>query len=226
MNSRSTFIASVSGALITVSPGFFRPASAAPAGPSVSAAAALARLKAGNARFIEGTETRTDLTERRTSLAKSQAPFATILTCSDSRLSPELIFDQSLGDLFVVRVAGNFLEDGGIGSMEYAFDHLHSNLVVVLGHEACGAVDATFTALKSGKPLPSHLDAFQHAIGPAIRATVAAGGTVSDCVVANAKYQAAALPKRSPGLAEGVHGHKLAIVAATYRLQSGKVTFY
>lgn len=226
MYSRSTFITSVAGALIAASPVSLLRASPAEAAQSISAAAALARLKAGNARFIEGVETRMDLSEKRAALAKSQAPFATILTCSDSRLSPELIFDQSLGDLFVVRVAGNFLEDGGIGSMEYAFDHLHSNLIVVLGHEACGAVAATFTAIKSGKALPPHLDSFQHAIGPAIRATVAAGGTLQDCVVANAKYQAAALPKRSQELAEGVHERTLAIGAASYRLQSGKVTFY
>ena len=109
----------------------------------VSATEALARLKAGNARFVAGKlEHPRQTAARRTELATSQHPFAVVLACADSRTSPGLLFDEGLGDVFVVRVAGNVLNNELLGSIEYAVEHLGTQLVVVLGHERCGAVAA------------------------------------------------------------------------------------
>jgi carbonic anhydrase len=226
--SRSAFVASGFAALAALVGAPALPALAAGpvTGPTVSAATSLRRLVAGNQRFITGNESYSDLATRRAGLVTSQAPFATILTCSDARTPPELIFNQSLGDLFVVRVAGNFVDDGGLGSMEYGYAMLHSHLVVVLGHENCGAVHATYDAIKERAKLPPHYDTFQADIGPGIAATIKAGGSLQDCVVANAKYQAAQLPIRSTILAGGVKKTDLQIIAATYLLKSGTVTFY
>src|SRR5262245_40561826 len=109
----------------------------------LSAEQALARLLAGNARFVAHRERHPDITvRRRRALVSSQHPFAVILGCADSRVSPELLFDEGLGDLFVIRVAGNVVDDVVLGSIEYAVEHLGTKLIVVLGHEKCGAVSA------------------------------------------------------------------------------------
>ena len=117
-------------------------------------ATAWQRLKDGNARFSADTPAAKEVgKKRRAELAQGQRPFAVVLSCADSRVVPELLFDQGLGDLFVVRVAGNIVEQGVVGSVDYAAGHLHVPLVVVLGHEGCGAVQAAV----DGKPLPGHL---------------------------------------------------------------------
>lgn len=186
---------------------------------------ALAKLRAGNARFAAGTPHGVDLVQRRAEVAGAQAPFAAILACADSRVAPELVFDQSLGDLFVVRVAGNFVDDGGLGSLEFAVASWRIGIIVVLGHEQCGAVTAVRGALTTGERFAPHLDAFQRAIGPAIRETVASGGDVQACVLANARYQAAQIRARSEAIAREVDAARVAIVAATYALASGDVVF-
>jgi carbonic anhydrase len=198
---------------------------AAPAGPGVLPDAALARLLAGNARFVTG-ELRnpSNLVERRTALAGGQSPYATVLTCSDSRTPPELLFDENVGDLFVVRIAGNYVTNDGLGTIEYGFSSLGSNLLLVLGHSNCGAVKATYESLKSGKPLPPHLDALSRAIGPAIEETVRDHGSLDEAIAANVRVQASAARARSTVLAGGVKAHKLRIVGGTYALESGKVT--
>src|SRR5262249_21918335 len=120
----------------------------------VTSAQALERLKAGNDRFSDDkTGERKIGKDRREELAKGQHPFAVILTCADSRVAPELVFDTGLGDLFVLRVAGNVTDPAVIGSIEYAVEHLHAPLIVVMGHEACGAVKAAL----GGQPLPGDL---------------------------------------------------------------------
>jgi hypothetical protein len=123
--------------------------------PTVSPEAALTRLVEGNKRFVAGSTTHPDQTaERRTETAKGQHPFAIILTCADSRLSPEILFDEGIGDLFVVRNAGNLLDDHVLGSIEYAVEHLHATLIVVLGHTKCGAVSAAVAGSLRGRALP------------------------------------------------------------------------
>jgi carbonic anhydrase len=199
---------------------------AAPADtPVVSAPDARERLEDGNERFVSGKLSHPDLAvERRRAFATYQAPFATLLSCSDSRVPPELIFDQNLGDLFIVRVAGNVADTVGLATLEYGYSALNSKLIVVLGHEGCGAVKATVDALQTGVELPPHLNALEHAIAPAI-AGIAKTGTLDDCVVANVRNQVARLSRSQPVLSKAVASGDLKIVGAEYTLASGKVRF-
>src|SRR5208282_6085291 len=123
---------------------------------SVTPDVALARLKAGNARFVANPVSQGQPTAaRRAATAQSQSPFAIIVGCADSRTAPELVFDQNIGDLFVIRTAGNLVDDHGLGSVEYAVDHLGTRLIVVLGHERCGAVKAALASATA----PGHVNA-------------------------------------------------------------------
>src|SRR5258708_12313050 len=139
---------------------------------SVAPAEAISQLKEGNGRYTSGNlQHPGQTTERRTELAKTQHPFAAIVSCSDSRVPPEIVFDQGLGDLFVVRVAGNVINDEGLGSIEYTVDHLGTRLIFVLGHQSCGAViTARETIAAKDKP-PGHIDFLVTAIKPAVEAT-------------------------------------------------------
>jgi carbonic anhydrase len=119
--------------------------------------AALQRLIAGNARYVEGVSRRHDFKHEREALAGGQNPFAAVLGCADSRIAPEYAFDTARGDLFVCRIAGNFASEESIASLEYAVSVLATPLILVLGHDACGAVDATIKSLKDGTSLPGHL---------------------------------------------------------------------
>jgi carbonic anhydrase len=187
----------------------------------VGADEALAKLVEGNKRFVEMklTHPEQDIACR-TTLAKGQQPFAVILGCSDSRVPPEVIFDQGLGDLFVVRVAGNVADELGIASVEYAVEHLGSRLIVVLGHERCGAVTA---AVKGGE-FPGHLPALMTALKPAVdKSKGAAGDAVDAAVLANVELTAALLRESKPILAEMVEKGEIKIVGARYDLDSGAV---
>jgi carbonic anhydrase len=198
---------------------------AAPPATGVPASEALARLAAGNARFVAGTmKNQNGIVERRLALAGGQAPFATILACSDSRVGPELIYDQHVGDLFVIRNAGNFVTDAGLGTIEYGYAALGSKLIVVLGHDSCGAISATYDALKNHEPLKPHLDAIEHGIADGIASVVAAHGTKNAASSANAKAQAAKLGPRSTILQAAIASGDLRVVAAEYHLGTGRVT--
>jgi carbonic anhydrase len=196
---------------------------AAPAAVSVPPAEALARLKAGNERFVAGTLSQQDaVTERRIALTGHQAPFASILSCSDSRVPPELIFDQNVGDLFVFRNAGNFVDPAVLGTLEYGFANLGVKLIVVLGHESCGAVKATYQAVADGKRLPPNLDILEDGIAAGIEAVVAAHGPTHAAVVANAEAQTkkfATSPVLGPAIASG----DVKVVAADYDFSNGAV---
>jgi carbonic anhydrase len=200
------------------------PASAAePPAASVAPGVALARLRAGNARFAAGAMTNQNgVVERRLALTGGQAPFATILGCSDSRVAPELVFDQRVGDLFVTRNAGNFVTDAVLGTIEYGYSALGVKLIVVLGHESCGAISATYEALANGAPLPPHLDAIENGIRAGIASVVSAHGTKNAASVANAKAQAARL-SRSSVLSAAIAKGDLHVVAAEYHLAGGRV---
>lgn len=222
--SRQRFCASIAAFLAAAALGG-NAGAAPPAGtPQVRPSEALARLMSGNGRFVSGNLTQGNIAlERRRAFATFQAPFATVLSCSDSRVPPELIFDQNLGDLFIVRVAGNFADDVGLATIEYGYSALHAKLLVVLGHEGCGAIKATVDAIRSGTELPPHLIALQRGIAPGI-ASVAATGTYNDCVIANVRAQVAKLSRAQPVLAKAVAAGDLQIVGAEYALKSGKVT--
>jgi carbonic anhydrase len=191
--------------------------------PSISPDVALTRLSEGNKRFVVGTTTHPDqTTDRRIEVAGGQHPFAIVLTCADSRLSPEIIFDQGLGDLFVIRNAGNLLDDHVIGSVEYAVEHLHASLVIVLGHSACGAVSAAV----AGGEAPGHLSAIVESLASAVAmARKKPGDAIENAVRINAKLSAAALAQAQPILAPAALAGHVKIVAARYDLTSGQVEF-
>ncbi|MCR5878765.1 carbonic anhydrase [Phenylobacterium sp. J367] len=207
---------------------------AAPAGHTAAGAPpspeqAMTRLMAGNGRYVaaKATHPNGDAARRRL-VAAGQTPFATILACADSRVAPELIFDQGLGDLFVVRVAGNVVDDAILASIEYSVIHLGSNLVMALGHERCGAVKATADALDGhGSPedADTKIGALAALIAPAVRAVPA--GTVDrvDAAVSlNAAQAAAEIFAGSRPLRARVLAGQLKIVAARYDLDDGKVS--
>lgn len=177
----------------------------------------------GNVRFNTGNLLNKDLgTERREELTKGQKPFAIILSCSDSRVPPELIFDQALGDLFVVRVAGNVLDPITLGSVEYAVEHLRSPYLLVLGHEKCGAVTA---AVKGGET-PGDIGSIVEKIEPAVSKAKTSGSTgdqlIEKSIDLNVDNVIAELDKSSI-IKEAIESGKLAVEGAKYHLDSGKV---
>lgn len=194
---------------------------ASDAGSGVTADEALARLVEGNQRFTSGSVVHPHQTvARRTELAKGQAPIAIVLTCSDSRVAPELYFDQGLGDLFVIRNAGNVLNDHVLGSVEYAVEHLHVPLIVVVGHEKCGAVGAAV----GGGEAPGHIASIVHSIRPAVEAAKGkSGDQLDNCVKSNAQQSAQQMAQAKPFLHAAAQAGKLKIVAARYELATGKV---
>jgi carbonic anhydrase len=184
----------------------------------------LQRLMDGNKRFVAGACTHPDQTsERRTEIAKGQHPFAVVLTCADSRVSPELLFDQGLGDLFVLRVAGNTVDDQIIGSIEYAVEHLHAPLIIVLGHRKCGAVQA---AVKGGE-VPGHIRSLVEFLQPSVEASKdMPGDAVDNAVKKNVERVAGILQRVEPILGEAAKDGKLKVVGACYDLDTGAVEFY
>lgn len=188
---------------------------------SVSPDAALDRLIAGNQRFVR--QTRQNPHQSRLRLretANNQYPFASLLTCADSRVAAEIIFDQGLGDLFVVRIAGNVASDRVLGSLEYSTAVLGSQLIVVLGHERCGAVTAAVT----GESLSGKIGAFVEDIKPAVaRVKNSSGDAIENAVIANVQYQVEIL-QASPTLTQLIEKNQLKIVGGRYDLDTGKVT--
>ncbi len=179
------------------------------------------RLKDGNARFTNDTlEHNLQDSERRDGLTGGQSPFAIILSCADSRVVPELAFDTGLGELFVVRVAGNVANNSSIASMEYAVAHLGTQVIVVMGHESCGAV----TAAMSGGDNGHNLNHLLYHITPAISAC-GAGAEVNEVVKKNAEMTANELLSRSSIIRNAVEAGKVKIVPAYYNLDGGKVDF-
>src|SRR5207245_10210227 len=153
---------------------------------------ALSRLKEGNERYTSGNQQHPRQSgEERTQLSKSQHPFAIAVGCADSRIPPEIVFDQGLGDLFVCRVAGNVIDDHSLGSIEYAVDHLGVRLIVVLGHQDCGAVKAAKETIAAKTKAPGHIQSLVTAIQPAVEAT--AKGDLEATIKANVKDVAQAL---------------------------------
>jgi len=190
-------------------------------GTSINGDQVLQKLMAGNKRYMTAKLTHPNqTTARRAEVAKGQHPLAIIVGCSDSRVPPEIVFDQGLGDLFVIRVAGNIVDDAILGSIEYAAEHLHAPLIVVLGHERCGAVDAT---VKGGN-VPGHIGSLVGAIKPAVgRAKDQSGDPLDNAVRANVRMVVDQLKSSGPILEELVKQGKLKIVGARYDLDSGAV---
>jgi len=180
-------------------------------------------LMDGNKRFVAGNLNPHAVVRVRESLVKSQHPKATVLSCSDSRVPPELVFDQTLGDLFVVRAAGNIAGPLGLASMEYAFDHLGSTVLVVLGHTKCGAV----TAACSGEKMPTaNLQAMVDQIDPAVKKAKgsAAGDALIEAAIKQNVHQSATdLLAHSEVLRRAKEQGKLTLIEAEYQLDTGEV---
>lgn len=189
----------------------------------------LERLLEGHRRFIAGRSSRApDLTARRRDLEEGQSPFAVVLGCSDSRVPPELVFDQALGDLFVVRVAGNVVAAQLVGSVEFAVEALGCPLIMVLGHSRCGAVEATFdvlenpeTTLSSG--LGAVVDAIRPAVAPLISGDQPRAQRLAMAVRANVVVACRRLRESSPLLDARIADGALRVVGAEYALDTGQI---
>lgn len=219
--------------------------------PIVAPAEAISRLKEGNGRFTAGNPqhqhesaderaymaknsyenagtiplglTTEQAAKRRAELVKSQHPFAIILSCSDSRVPPEIVFDEGLGDLFIVRVAGNVLNDQGLGSIEYGVDILGARLIVVLGHQSCGAVDAAMKTIAAKGKAPGHIQSLVTAIKPVVNSTPK--GDLETMTKANVKHVVDALRSSTPILKAKVDSGDVQVIGGYYTLDTGAVTF-
>jgi len=224
---RRTLLTAAAGGAALALTGDAAAAEPDPQKPPESPQEALKFLKEGNARFAAGKTLHAHLgADWRRHLTLGQAPFATILGCSDSRVPPELIFDQGLGDLFVVRVAGNVIASDVVGSLIYAAVHLKTRLFVVLGHQGCGAVTAAVEAIDGGAKEPPGIAALLELIKPALAGTKPGAGParVAAAVEANVRWsmrQLAALPNAAKAFESG----QLLLAGAVYELDSGRVRF-
>lgn len=191
-------------------------------GTSLTSEQAIKELMDGNKRYVDSRSRHPNQTpERRLELRSGQNPFAAILGCSDSRIPPEVIFDQGLGDLFVIRVAGNVAGKNVVASIEYAVAHLHVPLVVVLGHSNCGAVTAT----SEEADLEGHMPGLASAIRPALESVKGkAGDLVDNAAKANATMVADQLKQTKPILSNMINEGIVKVISAFYDLDSGLVT--
>ncbi|GAB5416512.1 MAG: carbonic anhydrase [Crocinitomicaceae bacterium] len=190
----------------------------------MDASEALKILKEGNERYVKGElkHPHTD-NSRRDNLKDSQHPFAVVLSCADSRVVPELIFDQGLGDLFVIRVAGNIAKDKVLGSMEYAVKFLNSKLIIVLGHESCGAVGASLGDSDPG----GHIGAIIEKIKPAVyMAKRMPGDHLTNSIQVNAQLVSEEIKESKPILNEAVKHGGVEVISAYYELSTGRVKFF
>lgn len=191
---------------------------------SAGADEALKKLMEGNQRFIEFKQTHPNQNETRLKeIATSQNPFAVIVGCSDSRVPPEIIFDLGIGDLFIIRNAGNVVDDFALASIEYAVEHLGVKLIVVLGHERCGAVDATI----KGGHLPGHLNSLTDEIKPSIgSAKRITGDLLTNVIYSNTKRIAGQISASGELMKEFIERKGVKVIPAYYDLDSGKVELF
>jgi carbonic anhydrase len=188
----------------------------------LSPEAALERLLKGNQRYIEGVSKRHDFKHEREALAGGQNPYAGILSCADSRIAPEYAFDS--GDLFVCRVAGNFANTDSIASLEYGVAVLGAPLILVLGHDSCGAIDATIKSLKDDTTLPGQMPSLVAGLAPAVKAVSQQPGNLADNAIRqNVIDTVAKLKSATPILQSAVEARKLKVVGGIYRLRDGRV---
>lgn len=189
--------------------------------------AIIADLMAGNARFVNGDKGQLPRIDekRREELVAGQAPKAIVLSCSDSRVPPEHLFRQGLGDLFVARVAGNVAMTAEIASIEYAVEHLHTPVIVVMGHSSCGAVKATIEVAEKGGHLTWALDELVKEIMPSVKeAEEMKGDLLANAIEINAFRAAQTLLGKSEVLGKAVAGGEVRLVVAEYDLATGAVT--
>jgi carbonic anhydrase len=186
----------------------------------------LKKLMEGNARFVNGERTADMSVEERAELAKGQSPYAIIVSCADSRVAPELAFDASPGELFVIRVAGNIVDDYELASIEYAVAVLESPLLVIMGHESCGAVDAAVKSQKDGQVFPGHIHDLVEAIRPAVRKAMEHEGqdTLMTAIKENVRLVVDQMENSQPIIGTAIKDGKLKVVPAVYDLDTGEVS--
>ncbi|HDR9250341.1 TPA: carbonic anhydrase [Burkholderia vietnamiensis] len=193
---------------------------------AMSPDAAISRLKEGNARYVAGLMLRHDFAHERESLGTGQNPYAAVLSCADSRIAPEYAFDSARGDLFAVRVAGNFVNDDVLGSLEYAVAVLKTPVILVLGHDKCGAVSAAVNIETKGTVYPGKIQDLAMAMLPSVRQAQRAGGVPLDAAIAqNVKDSVRHLSERSTIISGAKRDRKLKIIGGIYRLATGHVDF-
>lgn len=181
---------------------------------------ALNLLKEGNARFVADKSEQKNIDQNtRNTLKDGQHPYATIVSCSDSRVTPSIVFNAGLGELFDIRLAGNVVDDDALGSIEYAVDHLHTPLIVVMGHQKCGAVTATYDAVKNHEDVHGKLESVVEKIEPSVNPN----GTVDDAIHKNVENMVKEIEK-DPIVAAQIKAGKVKVVGAYYDLD-GKVVF-
>lgn len=229
--SRRTLLAAGAAAAVSFA---IRSASAADpptpgAGPppnAIAPADALKRLMDGNARYVANAPNERDFSATRVARAQAQYPIAAILSCADSRVASELLFDQSPGDLFVVRVAGNILTINLLASLEYGVQFLGTPLILVLGHSGCGAVDAAIKVVQTKAVLPGHLPELIGAIKPAVIVAqkTATGNLLDNAIAENVRRQVTRLKASPPIVQAAFKGRKIDIVGGVYDIATGKVT--
>jgi carbonic anhydrase len=186
--------------------------------------ASLKHLMDGNSRYVHGVSRRHDFTHEREALAGGQNPYAAILSCADSRIAPEYAFDSGRGDLFVCRVAGNFANVESVASLEYAVAVLKTPLILVLGHDSCGAVDAAIKSVKEGTTLPGHLPSLVAGLAPAVKAVLQqTEDTLGKAIRQNVIDNVAKLRSATLILSAAVEQNKLKVVGGIYRLRDGRV---
>jgi len=195
------------------------------ASPGDTPDAALDKLMQGNARYVGNQLRERDFSAGRVARSQGQSPFAAILGCADSRIAPELAFDQGPGNLFVVRVAGNFVTRDGLASLEYGAAVLGTKVIMVLGHSNCGAVNATIGALQKGNDLPGHIGDLVRAMKPGIEPALKQAGDdlPQRAVIANVRSNVQQLLESKPILSGLVSSGKLKVVGGVYDLASGKI---
>jgi len=199
---------------------------AAPPPNAIPPADALKRLLDGNARYAANAPREKDFSAGRAARAQAQYPFAAILSCADSRVAPELAFDEGPGELFVVRVAGNFVNPDLLASLEYGVQFLGAPFIFVLGHSRCGAIDATIKVLKTKAALPGHLPDLVTALKPAviIAEKTKSGDLLDNAIAENVRRQVANLKAAKPVIAKFYAEKKIDIAGGVYDLETGKIT--
>lgn len=182
------------------------------------------RLREGNERFVSGESQHPNQdASRRTSLVEDQHPFAVIFGCSDSRLAAEIIFDLGLGDAFVIRTAGQVIDDAVLGSLEYSISQLHVPLIVILGHDSCGAVTATKDAVETGAMPPGFIRDLVERITPSVLTSLRnEQHDVNDMVVEHVKQTAARLADSSRVISDAIEEGRTAVIGLSYKLDEGR----
>jgi carbonic anhydrase len=201
-------------------------AAAGPAPPStISGDEALRRLIAGNGRYVANKLNLRDYAANRAARVTMHRPIASILSCSDARVGPEFVFDKGPGDLFVVRVAGNILQDEGLASLEYAAQFLGAPLIFVMGHSNCGAVDAAIKVMKDNAALPGHLPGLIDQVKPAVLAAqkTQPADLLSAAITENVRQTMQQVTAAQPMLSEMVAGGKVKVAGGVYDIATGRV---